>query len=40
MSPNGYSNTNYNCQNGNKTNSDGSSFEYNYGCAYKYIFEK
>ena len=37
---NGYSNTNYNCQNGNKTNSDGSSFEYNYGCAYKYIFEK
>lgn len=40
MSPNGYSNTNYNCQNGNKLSSDGSSFAYNYGCAYKYIFEK
>lgn len=40
ISPNGYSNTNYSCQNGNKLSSDGSSFAYNYGCAYKYIFEK
>ena len=36
----GYNNANYACENGEKTNSNGTSFGYNYGCAYKYIFEK